>query len=119
MFLGFLIIIGGAVLALKLANENPNTTQVPSIVTSLSGVIVEFISATFLFVYRSTMKQASEYVDILRRLNAIGTSVVLVDEMADTDGKPTFKDRTRAKIASEILSQPGIGEEETARENDQ
>jgi hypothetical protein len=119
MFLGFLIIIGGAVLALKLANENPNTTQVPSIVTSLSGVIVEFISATFLFVYRSTMKQASEYVDILRRLNAIGTSVVLVDEMAATDGKPTFKDQTRAKIASEILSQRGLGEEETARENDQ
>jgi membrane protein implicated in regulation of membrane protease activity len=120
MFLGFFIIIGGAYLAYRLASADTSLiAQVPSIVTSLSGLIVEFISATFLFVYRSTMKQASEYVDILRRLNAIGTSVVLVDEMADTDGKPTFKDRTRAKIASEILSQPSLGEEETARENDQ
>jgi len=116
MFLGFLIIIGGAVLAFKLANENPNTTQVPSIVaivTSLSGVIVEFIAATFLIIYRSTMKQASEYVDVLMRLNIIGMSIKLVNEIAandivDNNGNPTFKNTTRARIASAILSQPGL-----------
>src|SRR5215212_9131456 len=111
MFLGFLIIISGAVLAFKLANENPNTTQVPSIVaivTSLSGVIVEFIAATFLFVYRSTMKQASEYVDVLLRLNIIGMSIRLVGNISDKNGNPTFKNETRARIASEILSQSGL-----------
>src|SRR5215216_4030771 len=112
MFLGFLIIISGAILAYKIAYEDPSATQVPSIVTSLSGVIVEFISATFLFIYRSTMRQASEYVDILRRLNTIGTSVKLVDEIGDKDSEPTFKNRTRAQIASQILSQPGLETED-------
>lgn len=116
MFLGFLIIIGGAILAFKLANENPDTTQVSSIVaivTSLSGVIVEFIAATFLFVYRSTMKQASQYVDVLMRLNIIGMSIKLVNEIEDNDivgnnGDHTFQNETRARIASEILSQSGL-----------
>ena len=118
-FLVFFIIIGGAVLAykLELANANSSPSQVPSIVTSLSGVIVEFIAGTFLIVYRSTMKQAHEYVDILRRLNAIGTSIVLVDGMANrAKDDSTFKDETRARIASEILSQASSGNEEKARE---
>jgi membrane protein implicated in regulation of membrane protease activity len=119
MFLGFFIIIGGAVLAYILA-VNSSPSQVPSIVTSLSGVIVEFIAATFLIVYRSTMKQANEYVDILRRLNAIGTSIVLVDEMDDqAKANPTYKDEIRARIASDILLQASSGNEEKARENEE
>jgi hypothetical protein len=115
MFLGFLIIIAGAVLAYYLAYAKPNTTQgspittqVPSIVTSLSGVIVEFIAATFLFIYRSTMKQARDYVNILMRLNTINMSLRLLNSIGPNKGDHTFKDETRARIALEILSQSGL-----------
>ena len=94
MLLGFVIIICGAVLTYK----NKGT---PSIVVTLSGVLVEFIGATFLFIYKSTMEQARGYVNILERIYAVGMSDLLIDSITPSN---ELRDQTRAAIASQILS---------------
>lgn len=97
MFVGF-IIVGYGVVRVYQSPENFK----PSIVVTLSGVLVEFIAATFLLIYRSTMEQAKEYVNILERINAVGMSVQILDSIeSDVDG---LRDRTRAEIAKDLLS---------------
>ncbi len=103
MFLGFVIIICGAVLVYL------NKDVTPAIVVTLSGVLVEFIAATFLFVYRSTMEQARGYVNILERIYAVGMADMLVDSI-ETSNK--LRDQTRATIASEILSAKGLDQKD-------
>lgn len=99
MFLGFLIIICGAALAYS------NKQLAPTIVVTLSGVLVEFIGATFLFVYKSTMEQARGYVNILERIYTVGMSDLLIDSIESSN---ELRDQTRAKVASEILSLHGL-----------
>jgi membrane protein implicated in regulation of membrane protease activity len=96
MFLGFLIIVIGAALAFY----SPPGQVAPSIVVTLSGVLVEFIGATFLFVYKSTMEQARGYVNILERINAVGMFIKEIDKITPSDER----NKARAKIASDILS---------------
>lgn len=97
MVAGF-VIIGYGVIRVY---QSPDNFR-PSIVVTLSGVIVEFIAATFLFIYRSTMEQAKDYVNILERINAVGMSVQILDSVeANETG---LRDKTRAEIAMGILS---------------
>lgn len=97
MFAGF-VIIGYGILRVYQLPENFK----PSIIVTLSGVIVEFIAATFLIVYRSTMEQAREYVNILERINAVGMSVQILESIEDTG--TGLRDKTRAEIAKGLLS---------------
>ena len=39
----------------------------PAVIASIAGVITEFIGATFLFIYRSTIQQAINYSQTLER----------------------------------------------------
>ena len=97
MIVGF-VIVGYGVLRVY---ESPDNFK-PSIVVTLSGVMVEFIAATFLLIYRSTMEQAKDYVNILERINAVGMSVQILDSIeSDADG---LRDKTRAQIARDLLS---------------
>ncbi|MCI0488320.1 MAG: hypothetical protein L0229_17155 [Blastocatellia bacterium] len=94
---GFVIIGYGTVQVYK----SPENFQ-PSIVVTLSGVIVEFIAATFLLIYKSTMEQARDYVNILERINAVGMSVQILDSIESDD--TGLRDKTRADIASGLLT---------------
>lgn len=62
MTTGF-VIIGYGITQVYKSPQNFN----PSIVVTISGVIVEFIAASFLLIYKSTMEQARDYVNILER----------------------------------------------------
>jgi hypothetical protein len=73
----------------------------PSIVAAASGILTEFIAATFLIIYRSTMSQASDYVATLERINAVGMSIQIVDTIPDASGE--LKDKVRAELVSKIL----------------
>jgi hypothetical protein len=117
MFLGFLIIIIGAILALDplAISSDTSSAETSSIVTTLSGVIVEFIAATFLWVYRSTMKQAREYVNVLLRLNIINMSIEQTDKIKDVDGDPTLRNKAIVRLASNMISQSGLEKEDESR----
>lgn len=73
----------------------------PSIVAAVSGIVVEFIAATFLLIYRSTMEQAKDYVAMLERINAVGMSAQLLESIEDAD--PKVRDKARVELAGSLL----------------
>ena len=73
-----------------------------SLVATGSGILVQFIGATFLLIYKSTMEQAKDYVAMLERINAVSMAADLVEEIQDPD--PKVKDAVRAKLATTLLT---------------
>ena len=96
MIIGFGIIIYGI---LKIY-ESPSFLN-PSIIVTVSGIIVEFIAATFLIIYKSTMQQAQEYVNVLERINAVGMAVQILDTINSPDSE--LKEKTKSELVKELL----------------
>ncbi|UCF20934.1 MAG: hypothetical protein JSU87_05910 [Gemmatimonadota bacterium] len=97
MLVGF-VVIGYGIVRVYEAPENLG----PSVVATLSGVLIEFIGATFLVLYRSTLAQAKDFVNVLERINAVGMSVQILDQIEDHESN--LRDETRAEIAKSLLS---------------
>ena len=103
-FLTLLVMLAGFIIigyGVSRVYQSPDNFK-PSIVVTMSGVIVEFIAATFLLIYRSTMEQAKDYVNILERINAVGMSVQILDSVEANDAG--LRDKTRAEIAMGLLT---------------
>ena len=73
----------------------------PSILVAASGLIVNFIGATFLIVYKSTMNQAKNYVEVLERINAVGMSIQILESIDESQSD--LRDQTTADIAKDLL----------------
>jgi uncharacterized membrane protein YesL len=73
-----------------------------AVLTTASGLITQTIGATFLLIYRSTMKQANAYVATLERINAVGMAVAIVDLIPDE--KSEAKTKARVDLVKQILS---------------
>jgi hypothetical protein len=71
-----------------------------SVLSAVSGVVVSFIGGTFLVLYKATMEQASDYVTILERINAVGMSVQILNTL---DEDPALKRQSTAEVAKELL----------------
>ncbi|RXK81263.1 hypothetical protein ESB13_20215 [Filimonas effusa] len=72
-----------------------------AMLTTVSGLIIEVIGGSFLLIYKSTMKQAKEYVTVLERINAVGMSVQILDSISQNESK--LQDQARAEIAKQLL----------------
>ena len=80
--------------------DSPANFQ-PSILVTLAGVMTEFIAVTFLIIYKSTMAQAKDYVNVLERINAVGMSIQVLETLGkDSD---QLKDNSKAELARELL----------------
>ena len=96
MLCGFIVVCYGVSMAMR-------GDVMASIATSGAGVITQFIGATFMVIYRSTMAQAGSYVTLLERMNNIGMAVQILEKMADA---PTdIKNNTRVEIIKSLLIQ--------------
>lgn len=73
----------------------------PAIVGTVAGIITEFIGATFLFIYRSTIQQAASYIKTLERINSVGMAMQILDTIS-TDSKQ-LQDETKAAIVKTLL----------------
>ncbi len=93
---GFVLILYGAWIAIHL----PGSNDLPSKLTVLSGVITEFIAATFMLIYRSTLQQANTYMAILEKINAVGMAVQIIESIPSSD--PLYT-QTRAAMAKTLL----------------
>jgi hypothetical protein len=101
MTLGFLLIGYGVLKVFANPSQNFNA----SIVATASGILVNFIGASFLVVHRSTMSQAKDYVTILERINAVGMAVQILETIPDDE--KNLRQQTTAALATEMLRMYG------------
>lgn len=96
IFVGFGIIIYGIINA-----YNGNVNISTNLLTVSTGLLIQFIGASFLLVYRSTSKQAKDYVGVLERINAVGMSVQILDSISSE--REILKDETKAELSKKLL----------------
>jgi hypothetical protein len=77
-----------------------------SIVAAASGIVIQFIGATFLLIYKSTMAQARDYVTVLERINAVGMSIQILESIEGAE--PQMRNEARAQLARDLLRMYGI-----------
>jgi hypothetical protein len=88
-----------------LAYQKPESIAV-SIVGGISGIITQFIGATFLFIYKSTITQANKYTETLERINAVGMAMQILDGIGQEERIESIEKLVIAKIdISKILLQ--------------
>jgi hypothetical protein len=96
MIAGFGLVLYG----ISLAYRTPANTLV-TIVSTGSGVIVQFIGATFLVIYNSTISQAIQYTASLQRVSIVGTSIKILDSIKEDETEETRKDKKYVKLMIE------------------
>ncbi len=79
MSLGFLLILYGV----ALGYQNPKENWMIAGIGGVSGIITEFVGATFLFVYKSSIQQANRYTEILERMNFVGMAMQMLDGVTE------------------------------------
>jgi nitrate reductase gamma subunit len=98
MFVGFAIIVWGIAIAI----QDP-AKGVTAGITGLAGVVTELIGATFLFVYRSTMQQATAYTKTLERINSVGMAMQILDTMPNEAQPDSLKNSTKAAVVKMLM----------------
>lgn len=111
MSIGFIFILIGIAQSFVAAQPGGTTQKVvqaassnitPALIGGIAGTITEFIGATFLFIYRSTIQQASEYMKMLERINTVGMAMDILESISSDSGE--LRDKTKAEIVKVILS---------------
>lgn len=100
MIIGLVIITWG----ISQAIQSPKTVT-PAAIASIAGVITEFIGATFLFIYRSTIQQAINYSQTLERINSVGMAMQILDTMPDETKPDDLKNKTKAILVELLVRQ--------------
>ncbi len=99
MIAGFILIGIGIIMAYNAQN---GSTFVP-IISACSGIIAEFIGATFIVIYNSTIKQASTYTESLEKINSVGMSVTILNGIKpDSDNLQKVED-AKIEIAKSLI----------------
>jgi ABC-type multidrug transport system fused ATPase/permease subunit len=103
MLVGFAIVAVG----ISLAIQHPDTKNAisPSSIATISGIITQFIGATFLFIYRSTIQQAINYSRMLERINSVGMAMQILDTMPDATTPEDLKSNTKALLVELLVRQ--------------
>lgn len=104
MVLGFGLIIYGVIRVY----ESPSALH-PSILVAVSGVLVNFIGASLMHIYKTTMSQAKEYMKILERINAVGMSLHVLSNIESSNCD--LKDKTISELSKLLLQMYSISNE--------
>jgi hypothetical protein len=106
MIAGFVFVLVSIILAFtEIGRQNAAPSMTPAWIGGIAGVITEFIGATFLFVYKSTVQQAASYTQTLERINSVGMAMQILDTISE-DSKD-LQDSTKAEIVKLLLQQAG------------
>ncbi|MFM6131193.1 MAG: element excision factor XisI family protein [Sphaerospermopsis kisseleviana] len=82
---------------IALAYQKPENITV-AIVGGIAGVITQFIGATFLFIYKSTISQANKYTETLERINSVGMAMQILDGISEQERVDSTEKLVSAKI---------------------
>jgi hypothetical protein len=77
----------------------------PAAFAGVAGIVTEFIGATFLFLYRSTIQQAVNYSNMLERINSVGMAMQILDTMPHETRQEDLKNTTKATIVELLVRQ--------------
>ena len=100
MIVGFAILVWGIAGAFQ-----SKVTIITAILATTAGIITEFIGATFLFLYRSTIQQGMSYSRTLERINAVGMAMQILDTMPNETKKDDLKSKTKAVLVELLVRQ--------------
>lgn len=70
----------------------------------VAGIITEFIGATFLFIYKSTVKQALEHSKSLEKINNVGMSIKILESIQTEKDNRDELTKAKIEIAKKLLS---------------
>jgi hypothetical protein len=101
MLAGFACVLYGVYIQISLGQPNPDHVIPPTKVAAVSGLITQFIGATFMVIYRSTMAQANEFVTVLDRINTVSIAMKVLDQIPD---EAPLKNPTRQTLITLLLS---------------
>jgi len=74
-----------------------------ALVTLGAGTVTQFIGATFLIIYRSTLNQAVKFNDTLERINSVGMSWYIIESMeTSTAQSRLLKNKIKGALALQI-----------------
>ena len=96
MIAGLVFIIWGITMAMK----SPEVIKI-TYIASGTGIITEFIGATFMLIYRSTIRQASINMNVLERINSVGMAIQILDSIPESNEQ--LKSQTKAEITKLLL----------------
>ena len=96
MAIGFCFVLWGLLLSLRQTSALTSTSGI----SVGAGIITEFIGATFMVIYRSTVAQANEFVTVLERTNRLGIAIQILDSIPEANGD--LKAQARAQVAAAV-----------------
>ena len=98
----FIMLVGFSLISFGIYNiyQDPKSLNA-SVLSTITGVLINFIGATFLILYKSTMAQAKDYVTVLERINAVGMSVQILDKIENDESN--LRQKTTAEVAKQLL----------------
>ncbi len=101
MFVGFILIVSIIIFSVFYKFD----ADIKSI-GIIAGIITEFIGATFLFIYKSTIKQALEHSKSLEEMNNVGMSIKIIESIdVSTKNQEKIED-AKIEIAKKLLKTP-------------
>lgn len=100
MVVGFSLVSFGVWSAFVYPEKNSS-----SLASVGAGVFAQFIGATFLVIFKSTMAQAKDYVQVLERINAVGMSIQILESIEGES--PSMRNKVRAELAGDLLRMYG------------
>jgi hypothetical protein len=93
------ILIGVGVILFSITKTGSNIEL--TLISSGVGVLTQFLGATLMFLYRSTIKQSVNLINILERINTVGMSIHIVETLPDKNEE--LKNKTKAEIAIKLF----------------
>jgi hypothetical protein len=78
-----------------------------AVVATTGGALTQFVGATFLLVYRSTMQQMTTFNATLERINSVGMAWYVVESMStQTAADRSLRNRLQGLVALQIIKAP-------------
>jgi len=97
---GFLVMLVGVGHALS--STAPDSAAVTA---TLGGVLTQFIGATFLFIYTSTVRQSAAYVKTMERINSVGMAWYVLETMPSrTPEEQQAQNIARGLLVQQIMN---------------
>jgi hypothetical protein len=99
MLLGFILIVSIIIVSIFF-KENIKLNDLGII----AGIITEFIGATFLFIYKSTMSQALQHTKNLEEINKVGMSIRIIESIEISDSNKEQINSAKIDISKKLIN---------------